>query len=43
MVGVDANTVQLEMKGELATLGGAKFLMILKVGPTPQTTVDDVG
>lgn len=42
MVGVDANIVVLEVKGELAELDVLEFVLV-QVWPAPQAGVDDVG
>lgn len=42
MIGVDAHTVTLEVKGVLTELGVTQLILV-QVRPTPYSSVDDVG
>lgn len=43
MVGVDADFVLLEMKGILTCLNSAQLMMAVKIWPSPQSAVDNMG
>ena len=43
MVGIDAHFIFLEVKCILACINGPQLMVAVKVGPSPQTAVDDMG
>lgn len=43
MVGVDADLILLEVEGILAGLNGAQLMVTVKVRPSPQAAVDNMG
>lgn len=43
MVGIDTHFILFEVEGELAGLDGPQLVVAVKVGPSPQAAVDDVG
>lgn len=43
MVGIDTHFILFEVEGILAGVNGPQLMVAVKVGPSPQAAVDDVG
>lgn len=43
MVGIDTHFILLKVEGILAGVDGPQLMVAVKVGPSPQAAVDDMG